>query len=122
MHASLVLVAAVLLAVLPAAADARDCKMGKSGHVWKHEKGTFKRVLGTKTWHEYNENNEKGGEFKQTLIEGSSYVLHNKDRNVDVLLREDLAGIRNKGEQQFQQLYGGSFVKTVDCTGRGDKK
>jgi hypothetical protein len=116
LRAAVVLCALLAVALLPAGAAAKECQMGRSGDFWKHEKGSFKRVRGTKTWHEYNAENEKGGEFKQIQTEGTAFVLHSKDRNVDILLREDLAGIRNKGEQQFNQLYGGAFLKSVDCT------
>jgi hypothetical protein len=97
---------------------AKECRIDATSTVWKHAKGSFKKTRGTNEWVEYNENGEAGAKFVHQMTEGSSIVVLDKDRDVSVLLRDDLAGIRNNknGEHQFQQLYQGSWVKTVDCT------
>lgn len=108
------LTAVLLLAVM--GVTAKPCRLDSSSQVWKHNKGSFKRQKGTTNWVEHDENGAPGSKFVQTQTEGSSIVIFDKEREVSILLREDLAGIRGKGEGQFQQLYQGSFVKSVDCT------
>jgi hypothetical protein len=115
-----VTVAALFLA-LAAGADARLCVPSKTATMWRHGGGTFKRTPGSAAeWREYSkENVPNDSKFRQVHVEGTSIIIQDDERNVQVLLREDLAGIRNVGEPQFQQLYQGEFVKVVDCTGSG---
>lgn len=106
-------VAVVLCVALVAA---KECRAGAARQVWKHSKGSFKHVPGTNDWQEVNEDGSLGSLFRQVLTEGTSIVIRNDDRKIELLLRDDLAGIKNEGEQQFQQLYGGGWLSIVDCT------
>ena len=111
---------AAVLVVLAAAAEAKLCRESPSSSVWKHEKGSFKRV-GPKQWKEFNDKNVPNAEtFTEVLREGSSIVIGDAKRGVEILLKEDIAGIKQRGDGQaagnFQQLYKGSFLRVVDCT------
>ena len=106
----------VCLTLLVLAACAKECRSGADRMVWKHEKGTFKNIPGTKNWQEHNNDGTLGSLFRQIHQEGTSIVIRNDEREVELLLRDDLCGIKNKGEGQFQQLYPGGWVKIVDCT------
>ncbi|CUG90241.1 membrane-associated protein, putative [Bodo saltans] len=116
---ALLLVAALLLAVLgtPTSVDANLCKVGKSNSAWKHGGGIFRRK-GPKSieWTEYDNDGKAGSDFVEETREGDQLVITNQVRGISILLRHDLAGIRNRGEQQFQQLYQGGWMKVADCT------
>lgn len=98
------------------AAEARECKVKKGSHVWKHGGGTFRRIKGTLTWEEANEKGEVQGTFQEFAREHEGIILRHEERGVNILLRNDMAAIQNKGQRNYQQLYGGSWLKTVDCT------
>lgn len=102
--------------VLVALCVGKECRPGPERQVWKHEKGTFKSVAGTKQWQEYNSDGTLGTLFRQIHQEGTAIVIRNDEREIELLLRDDLCGIKNKGESQFQQLYSGGWLKIVDCT------
>ncbi len=101
--------------------DAKLCKESRSSSVWKHEKGSFKKI-GGKLWKEFNDKNIPSSDtFEQVLTEGTAVVLHDKKRDVQILLKDDVAGIKNsdaikRGDQNFNQLYSGHFIKVMDCT------
>ena len=121
-HMRGVLAMAVLLLVVVSMclsstmADAKDCKLKKGHSVWRHGGGTFRRVKGTLLWEETNEKGEKQSVFEEKSREGGGLIIHNAEREISILLRDDLAGIQNKGQHGFQQLYQGSWAKLVDCT------
>ena len=101
--------------------SAKLCKESRSSSIWKHEKGSFKKV-GPKTWKEFNDKNiPSPDEFEQVLTEGTAVVIHDKKRNVQILLKDDVAGIKNaeairRNDPNFNQLYSGHFIKVMDCT------
>jgi len=117
--------ASVLLALIAVAigccmrdANAKLCVESLSSAIWKHNDGSFKKV-GPKTWREFNGKNEPNAEtFEEVLKEGTSIVIHDKARDVQVLLKEDVAGIKQGGDigGNFNQLYQGGFLKVMDCT------
>jgi hypothetical protein len=84
--------------------------------VWKHAQGSFKKMPNGRDWQEVNNDGTLGSSFRQIHEEGSSIVIRNDEREVELLLRDDLCGIKNKGESQFQQLYPGSWIQILDCT------
>ena len=110
----------LLVALCAGHAAAKQCRPSSESHsVWKHEGGMFKRQPNGKDWVEYNKEGEPGSTFTEKMKEGAStIVIHDNDREIDILLRDDLAGLRNKdGEEgKFQQLYQGSWMKVLDCT------
>ena len=120
-QASILFAGAFLLLVLATAfcatpADAKDCKILNKHLVWKHAGGTFRKLRGTNTWVEYNKEGNEGSRFSEKMVEGDQVVIHDPARELSILLRGDLAGIQNKGEQNYQQLYAGGWTRTVDCT------
>merc|ERR1711991_720670 len=88
--------------------------MGRA--VWRHEKGSFKRLPNGRDWQEMNADGTTGSLFRQVHQEGTAIVIRNDEREIELLLRDDVCGIKNKGEQQFQQLYPGGWARIVDCT------
>lgn len=113
-----VVVAAILAIVLcTVTVDANLCKVGKSNSAWKHNGGIFRRK-GPKSieWVEYDNDGKAGSDFVEETREGDQLVIGNQERGISILLRHDLAGIRNRGEHQFQQLYQGGWMKVADCT------
>lgn len=113
---SFLAVLVVILAVwFPSQARANDCRPSSS-YIWKHNGGTFRKIVGSPTWVEYNANGEPGAKFQQIQEENEQIIILDPERNVQILLRHDLAGIKNADQQQFNQLYQGSFLKTYDCT------
>lgn len=116
-HWSTAIAAAILLIALASIVEAKDCRITNAVSAWKHGGGSFKREGNTKNWVEYNDKGIPGTRFEESQREGpSTLVLFDPKREIHILLRDDLAGIRNKGEHQFQQLYQGHWLKTVDCT------
>lgn len=103
-------------------AEARECKVKKGSHVWKHAGGTFRRIKGTLNWEEANEKGEGHTVFTEVTRENDNLVIRNEERGVNILLRNDMAGIQNKGQNGYQQLYAGSWLKTVDCTEAAEGK
>ncbi|GET88392.1 hypothetical protein, conserved [Leishmania tarentolae] len=67
-------------------------------------------------WKEYDKNRKVLHSFVEEHRESKGLVLHGENRDVSILLRSDLSGIRTDGEQSFRQLYSGSFISVVDCT------
>lgn len=110
----MLLVAGIL--VLSTVAWAKECRAGAEREVWRHEKGSFKRMPNGRDWQEVNTDGTLGSLFHQVHTEGTAVVIRNDERKIELLLRDDLCGIKNEGEQQFQQLYGGGWAKIVDCT------
>ena len=127
MNKFLLAVAAILVVVVATTmsssslVSAKLCKESRSSSIWKHEKGSFKKV-GPKVWKEFNDKNiPSPDEFEQVLTEGTAVVIHDKKRDVQILLKDDVAGIKNadairRGDPNFNQLYSGSFIKVMDCT------
>lgn len=117
------LVVVAVLALSPSATDAHMCKQSSQAAMWKHGGGSFKKIPGTIKWREYNAKNEPNSDiFEEVLKEGSAIVIHDKKRNVKILLKDDVAGIQHSaqiesGSGNFDKLYGGSFVTVMDCTG-----
>lgn len=131
----LVVVAAVLLCCIlssaASVASAKDCVTREGGTMmaWKHDKGSFQCVncLGAaadavksgavrRQWHEYDHERKLVNAFVEEMREGMQLVLRDEGRDISILLRSDLSGIRTGGEQNFRQLYGGTFMMVVDCT------
>jgi hypothetical protein len=116
------LLAALSLAVL--SVDARMCTQAAQSSVWKHDKGSFKRMPGTNPpeWREYDSNNVPSKDvFVESLREGTAIVIHDKKRNIKVLLKDGVAGLQNseavnRNDGNFAQLYAGNFVVVMDCT------
>ena len=106
----------VLLAMCATAVDGRTCRTLKAKNAWKHQGGTFRKVPRTLTWTEYDNKGIALSEFTEEMREGEQVVITSEARGISLLLRGDLAGIRNRGEQNFQQLYQGHWMKMVDCT------
>ena len=98
-------------------ADARTCRTLKAKNAWKHQGGTFRKVPRTLIWMEYDNKGIATSEFHEEMREGDQVVITSEARGISLLLRGDLAGIRNRGEHNFQQLYQGHWMKMVDCTG-----
>jgi hypothetical protein len=116
---TLLLAAVLLLLVLGTSTrvEANLCKVGKSNAAWKHNGGIFRRKgLKSIEWTEYDNDGKPGSDFVEETREGDQIVITNHARGISILLRHDLAGIRNRGEQQFQQLYQGGWLKVADCT------
>mmetsp|Transcript_80259 Transcript_80259/g.93722 ORF Transcript_80259/g.93722 Transcript_80259/m.93722 type:complete len:123 (+) Transcript_80259:73-441(+) len=113
----LVLVAMMVAVMCVGWVDGRTCKVGKSHSAWKHGGGTFRKTApGSLEWIEYDGNGVAGSSFMEELKEGDQIVITNAERGISILLRNDLAGIRNKGEHNFQQLYQGGWMRVADCT------
>ncbi|KPA78317.1 hypothetical protein ABB37_06452 [Leptomonas pyrrhocoris] len=96
---------------------------------WKHEQGSFQCVncLGAsaeavktgavrRQWREYDRDRRLLNSFVEEMRDGAQVVLRDEGRDIAVLLRSDLCGIRTANEQNFRQLYGGSFMSIIDCT------
>eukprot|EP00758_Cryptobia_borreli_P007958 Tbor_TRINITY_DN5346_c3_g3::TRINITY_DN5346_c3_g3_i1::g.4190::m.4190 len=94
----------------------KDCIMKKGTSVWRHAEGTFQREKGTLKWTETNNKGEVQSIFVEVTREKGMLVLRNDERGVAIILKDDVAGIQNKGEQTFQKLYQGTWAKLVDCT------
>jgi hypothetical protein len=116
----LVAVMAVLMSYPSSVVDAKVCAPTNQALAWKHGGGYFQKLRSpadSGEWVEYDNKNGPGTRFTEILREGNQVVLYNPDRNVKILLRDDLAGIaQGKDEQQFQQLYQGTWMKVLDCT------
>ena len=111
------LLALLLLASLSTSfSEAKLCKLRKGHSVWRHAGGTFRRVRGTLLWEETNDKGEKQSVFEEKSRDGGGLIIYSPEREISILLRDDLAGIQNKGQHGFQQLYQGSWAKLVDCT------
>ena len=110
------LVLVLLCALFTAATVGKECKPGPERQVWTHENGSFRKQPNGRDWQEMNNDGTLGSLFRQIHQEGTSIVIRNDEREIELLLRDDLCGIKNKGEEQFQQLYGGGWVRIVDCT------
>eukprot|EP00759_Apiculatamorpha_spiralis_P015398 PhF_6_TR22051/c0_g1_i1/m.31297 len=96
--------------------EAKKCSVSSDPRVWAHDKGQFRHVRGTNKWVEMNDKNEVVSTFLEEQRAGSQIVIGSTEREISILLQSDLAGIRNKGQHNFQQLYGGSWLKIADCT------
>lgn len=111
--------------------SAKDCATRAAGAMmaWKHEQGSFQCVncLGAQAeavqsgtvrrrWHEYDRERHLVNSFVEEMRDGTQIVLRDEGREISILLRTDLCGIRTAGEQNFRQLYGGTFMAVVDCT------
>lgn len=111
----------LLVAVSIIFVDAKMCRESKSSSIWKHAGGSFKKV-GPNTWKEFNDKNIPTPDvFEQVLTEGTAVVIHDKRRDLQILLKDDVAGVKNseairRNDPNFQQLYAGSFIKVMDCT------
>jgi hypothetical protein len=114
---SVIVLLLLLLLLAPEGAHARNCRTLKAKNAWKHQGGTFRKLPRTLTWVEYDGKGIATSEFTEELREGDQVVITSQSRGISLLLRGDLAGIRNRGEQNFQQLYQGHWMKMVDCTG-----
>lgn len=131
----LALLAAALVLCLLAFADqptqAKDCLTRSPGTMmaWRHEQGAFQcnNCMGAgadavssgatrRLWSEYDKSRQLLNTFVEELREGAQLVLRDEGRDISILLRSDLCGIRTGGEQNFRQLYGGTFMSIVDCT------
>ncbi|KAL7711182.1 hypothetical protein N2W54_001908 [Lotmaria passim] len=138
MHARAFLVAVLLLALwllcdahVVLLAEAKDCvtKNPATMMAWKHGQGSFECVncLGTtadavnagavrRQWREYDRERKLLNLFVEEMREGLQVVLRDDSRDIAILLRSDLCGIRTGNEQNFRQLYGGGFMSVIDCT------
>ena len=129
------LVVALLLAVTILSnlvpVEARECvKRGgsQSKVLWKHAEGHFKRVRfnsdGKSVWSEVDKEGKITSIFVEKFKEPSGgIVIHNSERNVDILLRPDIAALRtpkNEGpvaqDGDFSVLYHGGWINILDCT------
>jgi hypothetical protein len=116
MRASIAISATILL-LITMSAGAKECKLKKSKTAWKHQGGSFRKEGGgSLNWIEYDGEGKPGSTFVEELREGDQVVIRNDERSIAILLRGDLAGIRNKGEHNFQQLYQGHWMQVADCT------
>ncbi len=113
---ALLAVLVALVVVLSLGAAGKECRPGPERAVWRHEKGSFKRLPNGRDWQEMNADGTTGSLFRQVHQEGTAIVIRNDEREIELLLRDDVCGIKNKGEQQFQQLYPGGWARIVDCT------
>ncbi|KPI83781.1 hypothetical protein ABL78_7181 [Leptomonas seymouri] len=120
-----------LLLQYAAPAMAKDCVVKGPGNMiaWKHDQGSFqcincfsasgdalKKGTGRRQWNEYDRDRRLLNSFTEGSREGAQLVLHDEARDVFLLLRPDLCGIRTGKEQNFRQLYGGTFMSVIDCT------
>lgn len=115
-HTVAVLLVIALFLLSDCTVSGKLCRTLKARTAWKHAGGTFRKVLRTTSWIEYDNKGNAGSEFLEELKEGEQLVITNEARGISILLRSDLAGIRQRGEHNFQQLYGGGWMKMVDCT------
>ncbi|KAG5505784.1 hypothetical protein JKF63_05120 [Porcisia hertigi] len=112
-------------------AHAKDCITRGPEHmsVWKHKEGSFQcnNCIGAESaalhsraarrrWTEYDKDRHAVNTFLEGHRDNAQVVLEDDKRGVSILLRHDLSGIRNEGEQSFRQLYQGTFISVVDCT------
>jgi hypothetical protein len=113
------------------AVDAKDCVTKGPGTMmaWKHEQGSFQCVncLGAsadavksgavrRQWREYDAERKLLNSFTEELREGVQLVLRDESRDISILLLSDRCGIRTGNEQNFRQLYRGTFMSIIDCT------
>lgn len=117
--ALLVLLMAVALATT---ASAKNCEAKNTLSAWKHGGGMFRRmpnpeVKGTFVWKEFDNNWNVQATFHETSKEWQQQqvILEDKSRGVSILLRADVCGIKQSGDQQFQKLYSGGWVRVIDC-------
>ncbi|KAK7194923.1 hypothetical protein NESM_000414500 [Novymonas esmeraldas] len=126
------LLAALCLAAVPlSVAHAKDCatRASTSMIAWRHDQGSFQcdncvgaqasRVVSgavPRQWTEYNKERRVLNVFVEEHRDGAQLVLRDDARGVSILLRNDLCGVRTEAEQNFRQLYGGTFMSVVDCT------
>lgn len=96
--------------------EAKRCSVSSEPRVWVHDNGQFRHIRGTNKWVEMNDKNEEIWTFEEEQKHGEQVIVHSKERELSILLQGDLAAIRPKGQQNFQQLYGGQWVKVADCT------
>ena len=96
--------------------ECKRCSVTSDPRVWVHDNGQFRHLKNTNKWVEMNDKNEVVSTFEEEQRVDMQIVIGSREREVSILLQGDLAGIRNKGQQNFQQLYGGGWVKVADCT------
>eukprot|EP00008_Paramoeba_atlantica_P015169 CAMPEP_0201495002 /NCGR_PEP_ID=MMETSP0151_2-20130828/51399_1 /ASSEMBLY_ACC=CAM_ASM_000257 /TAXON_ID=200890 /ORGANISM="Paramoeba atlantica, Strain 621/1 / CCAP 1560/9" /LENGTH=103 /DNA_ID=CAMNT_0047883687 /DNA_START=44 /DNA_END=355 /DNA_ORIENTATION=- len=97
--------------------SAATCTLRNEPRLWQHDKGEFRRSRGkSNSWEEINEEGQITSRFTQQQLSGRQVILRNNERDITLVLTEEMAGIRGKGQEQFQQLYAGSWVKIADCT------
>lgn len=102
---------------------AKNCEARNTLSVWKHGGGMFRRMpspgaRGTFVWKEFDNSWNVLATFQESMrdVAQQQVVLVDKERGVSILLRTDVCGIRQTDEQQFQKLYGGTWMRVVDCT------
>lgn len=111
--------------------SAKDCATRDASAMlaWKHEQGSFQCVncLGAgsgavkagamrRQWKEFDRDRRLLNTFTEEMRDGTQLVLRDEERDMAILLRSDLCGVRTGAEQNFRQLYGGTFMTIVDCT------
>eukprot|EP01063_Lacrimia_lanifica_P015174 TRINITY_DN21995_c0_g1_i1.p2 TRINITY_DN21995_c0_g1~~TRINITY_DN21995_c0_g1_i1.p2 ORF type:complete len:118 (+),score=50.44 TRINITY_DN21995_c0_g1_i1:57-410(+) len=117
MHAfrMLLLCLCVALALLAAPVAGKTCRVRTRNELWKHGKGKFANTQGPH-WAEYDRDGNEIGKYKMVQSVQQQVVLEDKERNMRILLNEELAGIAHGDEQQFTHLHNGEWQKVVDCT------
>ncbi|KAG5506153.1 hypothetical protein GH5_05836 [Leishmania sp. Ghana 2012 LV757] len=110
---------------------AKDCITRKPSSMiaWKFKDGKFlcDNCIGVnmetvrsgavrRCWTEYNQDHHATNSFVEEHRDGTKVVIHDENRSLSILLSSEVSGIRNEGEQNFRQLYSGTFISVVDCT------
>eukprot|EP00995_Heteronema_vittatum_P009234 NODE_4533_length_573_cov_69.646947_g3292_i0.p2 GENE.NODE_4533_length_573_cov_69.646947_g3292_i0~~NODE_4533_length_573_cov_69.646947_g3292_i0.p2 ORF type:complete len:116 (+),score=43.15 NODE_4533_length_573_cov_69.646947_g3292_i0:152-499(+) len=108
---ALLLAFAVL--ALAALCDAKHCRR-MARNTWEHDKGSFEKEGAE--WIEYNDQRETVAKFMQTMDNGNQVVLHDRKRQLSIVLQDGIAGVNNDGGSQYQQLYKGHFAQGFDCS------
>eukprot|EP00796_Vickermania_ingenoplastis_P010070 gene10070-7040_t len=78
---------------------AKDCRAVDDNSVWKHANGLFHRypagVMSNRAiWIEYDSERRKLAQFEEMQRQGSTVVLRDSVRDVELLLRRDVAAIK----------------------------
>ncbi|EPY16944.1 hypothetical protein STCU_10898 [Strigomonas culicis] len=111
------LLAAVILASSAPLAAAHTCKAKAVREAWGHDGGFFFLEAGKgKIWKEVSQNNVIVSSFREVKREPDQIFLFNDSRNVGIVLKDDLCGISENGDPQYNILYKGRFMPVADCT------
>lgn len=125
------LLALVALLVTAPAATARDCEARNPLTAWKHRDGSFRRVSNVEGWRAGPNSPQPTfvwKEYDNSQAEQCTFVEVNRDfangqimiedpkRGMQLLLRGDLSAHKSTGDQQFQKLYSGGWMRVIDCS------
>ncbi|KAG8343049.1 hypothetical protein TRVL_06121 [Trypanosoma vivax] len=94
---------------------ARECRVLDNMNAWRHEGGLFVRDGDAVSWTEVRSNGAGTTNLVEAARENGHVILYESALKAFLILRNDLAAVKHDDDDQFRQLYSGSFIKAVDC-------